>query len=73
MFLGISNTVFLNISNYLPHIELRNPSTETVNIMNSAVISNVGIKRFDCINNKLQVFFTVKSTCLFYILPHLYL
>ena len=43
-FLGVLNTVFLNISNYLSHLELRNRSIQIV------VISNVGIKRFDCIS-----------------------
>ena len=48
MFLGVLNTVFLNISNYQPHLELRNCSIQIVVIMNFVVISNVGIKRFDC-------------------------
>ena len=52
MFLGVLNTVFLNISNYLPHLGLRNRSIQTVVIMNFVVISNVGIKRSDC--NKIQ-------------------
>ena len=47
MFLGVSNTVFLNISNYLPHLEQRNHSIKIVFITNFAVVSNVGIKRFD--------------------------
>ena len=34
MFLGVLNTVFLNISNCLPHFELRNRSIQTVVIMN---------------------------------------
>ena len=48
MFLGVLNTVFLNISNYLPHLELRNHSIQIVVITNFVVASNVGIKRFDC-------------------------
>ena len=48
MFLGVLNTVFLNISNYLPHLELSNRSIQIVVITNFVVISNVGIKRFDC-------------------------
>ena len=48
MFLGVLNTVFLNISNYLPHLELRNRSIQIVVITNFFVILNVGIKRFDC-------------------------
>ena len=47
MFLGVLNTVFLNISNYLPHLELRNRSIQTDVITNFVVISNVGIKRFE--------------------------
>ena len=38
MFLGVLNTVFLNISNYLPHIELRNRSIQIV-IMASASVA----------------------------------
>ena len=49
MFRGVLDTVFLNISNYLPHLELRNRSFQIVVIMNFVVILNVGIKRFDCI------------------------
>ena len=48
MFLGVLNTVFLNISNYLPHLEPGNRSIQIVVITNFVVISNVGIKRFDC-------------------------
>ena len=48
-FLEYSYTVFLNISNYLPHLELRNRFIQIVVVMNFVVISNVGIKRFDCI------------------------
>ena len=47
MFLGVLNTVFLNISNYLPHLELRNRSTQIVVVTNFVVISNIGIKRFN--------------------------
>ena len=39
----------INISNYLPHLELRKPSIQSVVIMNFVVISNVGIERLDCI------------------------
>ena len=49
MFLGVLNTVFLNISNYLPHLELWNRSIQIVVVMNFAIILNVSIKRFDCI------------------------
>ena len=48
--IGVLNTVFLNISNYLPHLELRNRSIQIVVIMNFVLISIVSIKRFDCIN-----------------------
>ena len=51
MFLGVLNTEFLNISNYLPHLELRNRSIQIVVVTNFVVISNVGIKRFDCTSN----------------------
>ena len=47
MFLGVLNTVFLNISNDLPHLVLRNCSIPIVVITNFVVISNVDIKRFD--------------------------
>ena len=47
MFLGVLNAVFLNISNYLPHLVLRNRSIQIV------VILNAGIKRFDCITIQL--------------------
>ena len=47
LFLGVLNTIFLNISNYLPHLELRNRSIQIVIVMNFDVISN-GVKRFDC-------------------------
>ena len=48
MFLGVLNTEFLNSSNYLPHLELRNRSAQIVVVANFVVISSVGIKRFDC-------------------------
>ena len=48
MFLGVLNTIFLNIPNYLPHLELRNRSILIVLITNFVVISNVSIKRVDC-------------------------
>ena len=49
MFLGVLNTVFLNISNYLPHLDLRNLSIQIVIITSFVIISNFGIKRLDCI------------------------
>ena len=49
MFLGVLNTAFLNISNYLLHLELRNRSIPIVVVTNFVVISSVGIKRFHCI------------------------
>ena len=55
MFLGVLNIVFLNISNYLPHVELRNRSIQIVVVTNFVVISNVGIKRFDCIYKAVYV------------------
>ena len=48
MFRGVLNTILLNISYYLPHLELRNRSIQIIVVMNFVVISNVGIKRFDC-------------------------
>ena len=48
MFLGVLNTIFLKVSNYLPHLQLRNHSIQIVVIRNFVVISNVSIKRFDC-------------------------
>ena len=48
MILGVLNTVLLNISNYLPHLEVRNCSMQIVVITNFVAISNVGIKRADC-------------------------
>ena len=50
MLLGVINTVFLNISNWLSHLGLGNRSIQIVVITNFVVISNVGIERFDCIN-----------------------
>ena len=49
MFLGVLNTVCLNISNYLPHLKLRNRSIQIVVITNFVVISSVIKKRFDSI------------------------
>ena len=57
MFLGVLNAVFLNISNYLPHLELKNRSIQIMVITNFVNISNVGIKRFDCTN----VHFSIKT------------
>ena len=59
MFLGVMNTVFLNISNYLPHIELRNCSIQIVVLTNFVVISNAGIKRFDC--TMMKQIFSIKA------------
>ena len=56
MFLGVLNTIFLNISNYLPHLELRNPSIQIVVIKNFIIISDVGIKSFDCIFNREKTY-----------------
>ena len=55
MFLGVLNAVFINISNYLPHLELRNRSFKIVIVTNIVIISNVGIKRFDCISYDIHV------------------
>ena len=44
MSLGGLNTMFLNISNFLPHLELRNYSIQIVIIMNFVIVSNVGIR-----------------------------
>ena len=49
MFLGVLNTVYLNTSNYLPHLELRDRPIQIVVVTNLDFISSVGIKRFDCI------------------------
>ena len=48
MFFGVLNTVFLNISNYLPHLEVRSRSIQIVVITNFVVLSNVDVKRLDC-------------------------
>ena len=61
MFLGVLNTIFLNIFNYLPHLELRNRSIQIVVIVNSVIESNVGIKRFDCILNHIPYFADVMN------------
>ena len=50
MFLEVLNTLFLNISNYLPILEPRNRSIQIVVVTHFVVISSVGIKRFDCTN-----------------------
>ena len=52
MFLGVLNTIFLNISYYLPHLKLRNRSIQIVVLTNFVVISNVDIKRLECIYSK---------------------
>ena len=54
MFLGLLNTIFLNISNCLPHFELRNRSILTVVITNFVIISNVSIKRADYISISMR-------------------
>ena len=59
MFLGVLNTVFLNNSNYLPHLELRNRSIRIDVITNFVVKSNVGIKKFDCIHT----FYWIRYRC----------
>ena len=41
--------VLLHISNFLPHLKLRNRSIQIVVISNFVIILNVCIKRFDCI------------------------
>ena len=46
MFLGILNTVVLNISNYLPQLIIS--SIQIVVLTSFVVLSNVGIKRLDC-------------------------
>ena len=61
MFLGVLNTVFLNLSNYLAHLELKNLFIQIVIIMNV-----VGIKRFDCIIYHIGKF----TLCFFF--PGLY-
>ena len=58
MFLGVLNTVFLNISNYLSHLELRNRSIHIVIVTNFVVITNVGIKRFDYTIKPRQLYMT---------------
>ena len=64
MFLGVLNTVFLNISNYLPHPELRNRSIQIVVVTNFVVISNVGIKRSDCVSIHYQSNFLINRLIL---------
>ena len=44
MFLGVLNTVFLDISNYLSCLELRNRSIQVVVITNFVVKPNVDIR-----------------------------
>ena len=53
---SIKYNLFLNISNYLPHLELRNRSIQIVVVTNFGVIPNVDIKRFDCINTYENVY-----------------
>ena len=48
MFLGILNTILFNFSNISFKIDLKIRSIQTVVIKSFVVISNVGIKRFDC-------------------------
>ena len=45
MVLGVLNTIFLNISNYLSHLELRVHFIQTANITSFVVLSNVSIKK----------------------------
>ena len=66
MFLEVLNTVFLNISNYLPHLEIRNRSIQIVIITNFVVITNVGIKRFDC---NLQYVLKIKKSHILVLSP----
>ena len=49
MFLGLLNTVSLNISNYQHHLKTRNRSIQIVVITNFVAISNAGKKMFECI------------------------
>ena len=56
MLLGVLSTVFLNVSDYLPHLELRNRYIQIVVLTNFVVISNVGIKRFDFNKQTLSYF-----------------
>ena len=51
MFLGVLNTVFLNIYNYLPYLELKDCSIQSVIKTNFVVILDVGIMRFDSTRN----------------------
>ena len=51
MFLEVLITIFLNISNNTPHLELRIHFIRTVIITNA--ISNVGRKRMIVLNNQL--------------------
>ena len=37
MFLGVLNTIFLNISNYLHHLELRNRSIHSKDTLNGRI------------------------------------
>ena len=39
MFLGVLNTIFLNIFNYLPHLDLRNRTIQIIVIMNFVIKS----------------------------------
>ena len=55
MFLGVLNIAFLNISNYLPHLKVRKRSIQIAVIRNFVVISNAGIKRFDCISQHVYI------------------
>ena len=66
MFLGVFNTVFLNIYIYLPRLELRNRSIQIVVVSNFVVISNVGIKRFECIIFLMRKYFVSGFALIFY-------
>ena len=48
VFLGILITILFNFSNNPFHLELKIRSVQNVVITSFVVISNVGIKRFDC-------------------------
>ena len=53
MFLGVLNTVFLNISNYLPNLELRNRSIQIVVVTNLLYI--------ECRYKEIWLYFTIIS------------
>ena len=69
MFLGVLNTVFLNISNFLPHLELRNRSIQIVVITDCVVISNVEVWLYYIIPSGLIQESTQFKIHPFYIVP----